>query len=77
MEVVKKTVTIPSDRRLVIMLPDSADPAQVAEVVVSFSTVSTNGDKMALMQGAMSDPLFVADLKEVNRDFRGCDRIGL
>ncbi|MEJ7848482.1 MAG: hypothetical protein WKF92_10380 [Pyrinomonadaceae bacterium] len=32
--------------------------------------VSTNSEKLALMQGAMSDLLFGADLDEIREDFR-------
>ncbi|MFN0277768.1 MAG: hypothetical protein ACKVRN_04105 [Pyrinomonadaceae bacterium] len=35
--------------------------------------ISKNGDKMALMNKAMSDPLFLADLKEVESDFSHVD----
>ena len=51
-------------------LPKNAAPNQEAEVIILFSPVSTHAEKLALMQEAMSDPLFLADLEEVPEDFR-------
>ena len=73
MEVVKQTVTISPNRELLIKLPENADPNQTAEVIILFSPVSTSGEKLALMQGAMSDPLFLDDLEEIRQDFRHAD----
>ena len=73
MEVVKQTVTISANRELLIKLPKTAALNQQAEVIILFSPVSTNGEKLALMQEAMSDPLFVADLEEIREDFRHAD----
>ena len=73
MEVVKQNVTISANRELLIKLPENAAPNQTAEVIILFSLVSTNGETLALMQGAMSDPLFVADLEEIREDFRDAD----
>ena len=73
MEVVKQTVTVSANRELLIKLPKNAAPNQTAEVIILFSPVTTNVEKLALMQVAMSDPLFVADLEEINEDFRFAD----
>ena len=73
MEVVKQNIRVSASRELLIRLPDTAALNQEAEVIILFSPVSTNGDKLALMQGAMSDPLFVADLEEIREDFRYAD----
>lgn len=73
MEVVKQIVTVPPNRELLIKLPETAAPHQTAEVIVLFSPVSTNAEKLELMQTAMSDPLFVADLAEINEDFKYAD----
>lgn len=72
MEVVKQTVTISTGREVVIQLPDSAEPDQEAEVIVIFSPAS-NGSRMAQMDKAMSDPLYLEDLEEVRRDFAHVD----
>jgi hypothetical protein len=73
MEVVKQNVTISANRELLIKLPENAAPNQTAEVIVLFTPVATNDEKLVLMQEAMSDPLFVADLNEVCEDFRHAD----
>ena len=73
MEIIKQTVIVPPSRELLIKLPENAAPNQAAEVIIRFSSVATNADKVALMQSAMSDPLFVADLEEIADDFRHAD----
>ncbi len=70
MEVVKQKIRVSANRELLIKLPKTAALDQEAEVIILFSPVSTNGDKLTLMQGAMSDPLFVADLEEIRDDCR-------
>ena len=77
MEIVKQTVTISANRELLIKLPESAPPNHTAEVIILFSPVSSNEEKFALMQGAMSDPLFVADLLEAQEDFHFSDFDGV
>ena len=73
MEVVKQNVTVSANRELLIKLPNNDAPNQMVEVIILFSPVSTNSEKLTLMQGAMSDPLFVADLEEIRDDFRYAD----
>jgi hypothetical protein len=73
MEIVKHTVTVPPNRELLIKLPENAALNQTAEIIILFSPVSTNAEKLALMQSAMSDPLFVADLQEIAADFQYAD----
>ena len=73
MEVVKQTVKVSANRELLIKLPKNAAPNQTAEVIILFSPVSTNSEKLALMQEAASDPLFAADLEEIREDFRFAD----
>ncbi len=73
MEVVKQTVKVSPNRELVIKLPQNAAPNQTAEVTVLFPTISSNSEKLALMQSAMSDPLFIADIQEIREDFRHVD----
>ena len=77
MEIVKQTVTISANRELLIKLPETAAPNQTAEVIILFSPVSSSEEKFALMQGAMSDPLFVADLLEAQEDFHFTDFDGV
>ena len=44
--------------------------ARTAEVIILFSPISSDGESLALMKEAMSDPLFVADVEEIGEDFR-------
>jgi len=43
---------------------------QEAEVIILFSPISSDRERLALMKEAMSDPLFVADIEEIGEDFR-------
>lgn len=73
MEVVKQNLIVPLNRELLIKLPETAAPHQTAEVIVLFSPVSSNAEKLALMQSAMNDSLFLADLEEIAADFQYAD----
>lgn len=73
MQVVKQNIIVPPNRELLIKLPETAAPNQTAEIIILFSPVSSDADKLALMQSAMSDPLFLADLEEIAEDFQHAD----
>lgn len=77
MEAIKRTVTVSADRELLIKLPENAVPNQTAEVIVLFSPVLGTEEKFALMRDAMADPLFVADLQQVEEDFSLADLDGV
>ena len=71
MQAVKQQVRIPASRELRIQLPTDALAETEAEVIVLFQTLpATPADELAEMREAMSDPLFVADLREVMDDFQ-------
>ena len=73
MEVVKQNVKISNDRTVLVELPQSAIPNQTAEVIVLFENLMPGREKLAEMQAAMSDPLFLADLEEIREDFHHID----
>ncbi len=73
MEVVKQNVRVSMDRTVLVELPESAVPDQTAEVIVLFENAMPGDDKLAEMDAAMSDPLFLADLEEIREDFRYAD----
>ncbi len=73
MEVVKQNVKVSKDRTVLIELPPSAIPNQTAEVIVLFENSMPGSEKLAEMQAAMSDPLFLADLEEIREDFHLID----
>jgi len=58
-----------TDTQLVITLPGAFKNKQV-RVTIDDKVVSEK-DKIALMEMAVKDPLFLSDMKEVNDDFEG------
>jgi len=73
MEVVKQNVRVSMDRKVLIELPQTAIPNQTAEVIVLFENAVPGKEKLAEMEAAMSDPLFLADIEEIRGDFRYVD----
>lgn len=74
MEVFKQIITVPADRELRIKLPDEAAANEEAEIIVLFKSASvTLEEKLAAMQEAASDELYLADLNEANEDFKYAD----
>lgn len=61
------------DRTVLIELPQSAIPNQTAEVIVLFENAMHGNERLAEMDAAMSDPLFLSDLDEISEDFRHVD----
>ena len=60
-----------TDANLVITLPPAFRNKQVLVTIDDKATATD--DKMAMMKPAAKDPLFLADLKEVNDDFEGIE----
>jgi hypothetical protein len=58
-----------NDNKLIITLPAEFRDKQV--LVTIDDKVSLRDDKMTLMKQAIADPMYLADLKEVNDDFAG------
>lgn len=56
-----------TDNTLVITLPLGFKDRQVTVTIDDM--LSAQKDKLALMQQAVQDPLYMADLNEVNEDF--------
>ena len=74
MQALKQIVTVPETRELRIQLPADALTQEEAEVIVLFK--SDNGDlpsRLAAMQEAEHDELFLNDLRETLEDFRHAD----
>jgi hypothetical protein len=61
-----------SDNSLVITLPNGFENKQVLVTVTDAEGIES--DKIALMKLAANDPLYLADLKEVNDDFEGIEQ---
>ena len=74
MQAFKQTLTVPVTRELRIQLPEEAMANEQAEVIVLFnSTLTSHEAKLALMQEAADDELFLADLQETAADFANVD----
>lgn len=75
MEAINHLIKVPISRELKIQLPATAVADSDAEVVVLFRSQAkaTREEKYALMREAVSDEIFLADLKEVMADFQHAD----
>lgn len=76
MEAIRQTVTIPANRNIVIQLPETAGVNEEAEIIILFkhSQKKSYAEKLAELQQAGNDPLFLADLHEIAEDFRYIDQ---
>lgn len=76
MEAIRQTITIPATRNINIQLPETAAVNEEAEIIILFkpSSKKTYGEKIAELQAAATDPLFLADLKEITEDFKYVDQ---
>lgn len=76
MEAIRQTITIPATRNINIQLPETAAVNEEAEIIILFkpSSKKTYGEKIAELQAAATDPLFLADLKEIAEDFKYVDQ---
>lgn len=74
MEIIKRIIKVPENRELYIRLPEEAVAQTDAEVTVRFSSSpSSVEEKLDAMREAASDPLYLADMHEVARDFAYAD----
>ena len=60
------------NNQIIIALPENFRGTKKALVIVN-DIVSTKAEKLALMQQAVSDPLFLSDIKEIGEDFGSID----
>jgi hypothetical protein len=69
---VEQIMDVPENGQLTIKLPSHLKGSKKVKVVID----EVNEDreaKIALLQQAANDPLFLADMEEVNRDFEGSE----
>ena len=69
---VEQIVDVPESGQLTIQLPDYLKGSKKVKVFID----EVNEDreaKIALLRKAANDPLFLADMEEVNRDFEGAE----
>ena len=66
----KKIVRV-SDQQIILDLPDLFQQKRVMIVVEDIA--DERADKIKLMRDAANDPLYLADMQEVQADFRAID----
>ena len=70
--VLKQIYNTDNKNQILINLPDSFKRKKRILVVIDDS-VDTKSDKMDLMKIASKDPLFLADIVSISKDFRNVD----
>jgi|TARA_R100000027_G_C2197850_1_gene78969 hypothetical protein len=71
MKIFKKKYKV-KDNQLIIDLPNTFD--EISSVIVTIEEdLNDHQKKIELMKKASKDPLFLADIKEVNNDFKFAD----
>jgi len=63
---------IPTDERLIIKLPKTFKGKKKVLVILDDS-IDTQTKKLEQLKQAMKDPLFLADMEEVEKDFNAID----
>ncbi len=70
MEAIRQIVKIPKSHEVTIKIPDHIAEDELMEVILLVKNRKQSyKDKMEQMKQAVKDPMFLADMKAVNRDF--------
>lgn len=69
---VRKIVEVNGRHQLIIDLPENFYAAKKVTVTID-DEIDERRLKIEMMKEAASDPLFIADLKEINEDFDALD----
>ena len=64
-----ETMSVPSDHILHLNVPDVPKGEEVEVYIYSKNGDKTRAEKLALMAQAANDPLYQADIDEINDDF--------
>ncbi|MDQ3089139.1 MAG: hypothetical protein M3Q78_11165 [Acidobacteriota bacterium] len=73
MEAIKQTVTVPNNREVTVKFPKTAIPNETAEIIILFRGKKSLESKLAEMDLAAKDDLYLADIKEIQNDFQFAD----
>lgn len=74
MTAIKHTIKTPKNHFVQIPIPISVQENESVEIIVMVKEQHTDyGEKMSELKNAISDPLFLQDIKEVAEDFAGID----
>ncbi|HLP46653.1 MAG TPA: hypothetical protein VK469_11925 [Candidatus Kapabacteria bacterium] len=77
MEAIRQVVRIPGDHELKIKVPDYLEEDDLIEIILLVKTRRHDfAEKINRMKRAASDPLFLADIKRIERDFEDTDQEG-
>ena len=77
MDAIRQIVRIPSDHELKIKVPKHIAVNELMEVILLVKSKRRSfGDKMNLMKEAVKDPMYLADMEAVNKDFEYADSEG-
>ena len=68
-----ETITVPSDHILRLNVPDVPKGEEVEVYIYSKNGEKTYEEKIALLANAATDPLYLADMEEINDDFSAID----
>jgi hypothetical protein len=69
---VEQIVDVPENGQLTIQIPGSLKGSKKVRVVID-EVIDDRDAKMTLLAQAQHDPLFLADMEEVNNDFEGIE----
>lgn len=69
---VEQIMDVPENGQLTIQLPGYLKGSKKVKVVID-EVDDDREAKIALLKQAANDPLFLADMKEVNKDFEGIE----
>jgi hypothetical protein len=74
MEAIKRIFTVPITLEITVKLPDDAIPNETAEVIVLYrSKKNSIAEKLAFMESAKNDDLYLSDIREIEEDFSFAD----
>jgi hypothetical protein len=77
MEAIRQIVKIPKSHEVLIKIPDHIAEDELMEVILIVKRRKRSYKaKMEQMKQAVKDPMFLADMKAVNRDFEHADSDG-
>jgi len=63
---------VPADKKIIIKLPQTFNNKKKILVILDDS-VDTQTKKLEQLRNAPNDPLFIADMEEVEKDFNSVD----
>ena len=74
MEAIKRILTVPLTLEITVKLPDDAVPNEKAEVIILYRSKKDGfAEKLAVMESAKTDDLYLSDIKEIEEDFSFAD----